>query len=150
MTDTLQRYPGNNKTVHDRHCGKTHQRQWGHKTKGWGHQERESYPEAKHSVWVCCVVWREDGPGKSTSWGALVRRTGLMTQGPHPRRSGNLEKKSRTKLLPFKKQMLLCWNQNNWLVGEKPTIKTSGPVVTELESILLTSRCLKIWVASLK
>ena len=43
--------------------------------------------------------------------GALVRRTGLMTQRTQPRGSGNLEKKSRTKLLPFKKQMLLCWNQ---------------------------------------
>lgn len=76
--------------------------------------------------------------------GALDRRMGLISQGPHPGGSGNLENKSRTKLLPFKKQMLLCWNQNNWLVGEKPTIKTSGPVVTELESTLLTSRCLKI------
>lgn len=67
-----------------------------------------------------------------------------MTQWPHPGGLVNLENKSCTKLSTFKKQVLLCWNQNNWLVGEKPTIKTNAPVVTELESILLTSRCLKI------
>ena len=44
---------------------------------------------------------------------------------------------------PFRKQML-CFNQNKWLVGEKATIKTNALVVTELETVLLTSRYLKI------
>ena len=33
---------------------------------------------------------------------------------------------------------MLCFNQNNWLVGEKPMIKTNASVVTELETVLLT------------
>ena len=50
---------------------------------------------------------------------------------------------------PFRKQML-CFNQNKWLVGEKAMIKTNASVVTELETLLLTSRYLKIWVTILK
>ena len=50
---------------------------------------------------------------------------------------------------PFRKQML-CFSQNKWLVGEKATIKTNALVVTKLETVLLMSRYLKIWVTILK
>ena len=39
---------------------------------------------------------------------------------------------------------MLCFNQNKWLMGEKAMIKTNALVVTELETVLLTSRYLKI------
>lgn len=31
---------------------------------------------------------------------------------------------------------MLCFNQNNWLVSEKPTIKTNASAVTELETFM--------------